>query len=414
MKKIKTILSSVIICALVISFTACSVKVQAADLMSGIVANKVTPVSDLKSGNEALSHFAVSTFSQVANDNDNALISPLSLMLALSMTANGAEGETKKEMEKVLNMSTGELNTYLYSLLKELNQDDEGDIHIANAIWFKDTPGFVANQSFLQTNADFYGAGAFKAPFDKSTADDINNWVSNKTDGMIENLVDEIPDRAIMYLVNALSFEAEWSDPYTKRQVSEGRFTNSDGTTANTDFMSQTLYGYLECENATGFIKPYKDGNFAFAALLPSENTSVSDFISSLDGQKLTKILNSVSDTQVKTSMPKFEAEYSSEMSNTFIELGMKTAFDTDKADFDSIGKARDNIYISRVLHKTFISVAEKGTRAGAAASVEMSEKSSMPHNLKTVILNRPFVYMIINLENNVPIFLGAVNNLSK
>lgn len=414
MKKIKTLLSSILLCALVISFTACSVKVQAADLMSGIVANKVSPVSDLKSGNEALSHFAVSIFDKLKNENENTLISPLSLMLSLSMTANGAEGETKKEIEKALGMSADEVNTYLYSLLEDLNQDAEGDIHIANGIWFKDTPDFVANQSFLQTNADFYGAGAFKSPFDKSTADDINNWVSDKTDGMIENLVDEIPDNAIMYLVNALSFEAEWSEPYTKRQASEGRFTNSDGTTANADFMSQTLYGYLECENAAGFIKPYKNGKFAFAALLPSENTSVSDFISSLDGKKLTKILNGVSNVKVKTSIPKFEAEYDSEMSNALMGLGMNTAFDVDKANFNSIGKARDNIYISRVLHKTFISVAEKGTRAGAAASVEMSEKTAMPHDLKTVILNRPFVYMIIDLENNVPIFLGAVNNLSK
>ncbi len=412
MKKFKTLLSLTLLCALVFNLTACSVRVKAADLMQGVTANKIEPTSDLKSGNIAATSFAVSAFKQLIDEKDNTLISPLSLMLALSMTANGADGETKAQMETALGMDCESLNEYFYSYVNSLPQEKKQQLYIANSIWFKDSSDFTANQSFLQTNADYYGAGAFKGAFDETTADDINNWVAQNTDNMIKDIVDEIPRRAIMYLVNALSFEAEWSDPYKKSQVYGGIFKNADGKASDVDFMHQTLWGYLECENASGFIKPYKDGNFAFAALLPDENTSVSQLVSSLDGEKLNSILNSVQDVSVETEMPKFEAEYNAEMSGALKKIGIQTAFDEDKADFKNIGTARDNIFINRVLHKTYISVAEKGTRAGAATVIEMADKSSMPSDTKTVILNRPFVYMIIDCQNNVPIFIGALNQI--
>lgn len=413
MKKIKTVLSLILLFVLVFNLTACSMKVQAADLMQGVTANKIRPISNLKGGNVALSDFAVRTFKQLIDKKDNLLISPLSIMLALSMTANGADGETKKEMETALGMSVDELNKYFYSYVNSLPQEEKNELYIANSIWFKDSSDFTANESFLQTNADYYGAGAFKSPFDKTTADDINNWVAQNTDNMIKDMVDEIPSRAVMYLVNSLSFEAEWSNPYTKKQVDTANFTNADGTSSEAKFMSQTLFRYIECENASGFIKPYKNERFAFAALLPDEGISVSELINSLDGKKLQQVLGNVSSTEVRTSMPKFEAEYNTEMSKALKKMGVKTAFDADNADFSGLGTARDNIFINRVLHKTYISVAEKGTRAGAATVIEMAKKTAFSDDSKTVVLNRPFVYMIIDCKNNIPIFIGALNQIN-
>ncbi len=412
MKKIKSVLSVLLLIALVFNLTACSIRAQASDLMQGVSANEVSPLADLGDGNAAISDFAISVFRETLQGDDNTLISPLSLYLALAMTANGADGQTKEQMESVLGADIDDLNRYLYTLVNSLPQEKKNQLHIANSIWFKDSPDFKANEDFLQANADYYGAGAFKSAFDEQTAKDINRWVKQNTDGMIDDVLDEIPSEAVMYLVNALSFEAEWNTKYEKDQIEKGFFTSADGEKENADFMYQTLHSYLETDNASGFMKHYENGNYAFAALLPNENLSLSEFVSTLDGEKLQSILNNEQDVEVKTAIPKFEVEYDNEMSGILKKMGMDLAFDEDRADFSELGKGRDNIYMGRVLHKTYISVAEKGTRAGAATVIEMMDKCAMPQEEKIVILNRPFIYMIIDCENNVPIFLGALNEI--
>ena len=351
----------------------------------------------------------------IMQNGKNTLISPLSVLCALAMTANGAEEETLAQMEEVLGMTTDELNLYLYSYMKNLPQGDKYKLSLANSIWFTEDERFTVNQDFLQTNADYYGADIYKAPFDKQTLKDINNWVKQNTDGMIPEILDQIPPEAIMYLVNALAFEAEWSEIYEKHQVKDGEFTKEDGTKQDVKFMYGSEGTYFEDEKATGFMKRYKGGKYAFVAMLPNEGVSVSEYIASLDGESLNALLANPQYGTVHTSIPKFETEYKVEMSEILQDMGMTEALDMYNADFEGLGTSTGgNIYISRVLHKTFISVGEKGTKAGAVTIVDMKNGAAAePTEPKEVYLDRPFVYMLVDCENNIPFFIGTMMDVN-
>ena len=409
------IISLLLVCAMAVNLTGCTMEVQAKDLMDGITPNQVNALDDLGSQNADVTDFAIRLFKASEESGKNTLISPLSVLCALAMTANGAEEETLAQMEEVLGMTTEELNLYLYSYMQNLPQGEKYKLSLANSIWFTEDERFTVNQDFLQTNANYYGADIYKAPFDKQTLKDINNWVKQNTDEMIPEILDQIPPEAIMYLVNALAFEAEWSEIYEKHQVKDGEFTKEDGTKQDVKFMYGSEGTYLEDEKATGFMKRYKGGKYAFVAMLPNEGVSVSEYIASLDGESLNALLANPQYATVHTSIPKFETEYKVEMSEILKSMGMTEAFDMYNADFEGLGTSTGgNIYISRVLHKTFISVGEKGTKAGAATVVEMKDGAAAePQEPKEVYLDRPFVYMLVDCENNIPFFIGTMMDVN-
>ena len=402
--------------AMALGMTACS-QVSANDLMKDVPAKAVDVLPDMDAGAATAADFGVRLFKTSMEEGKNTLISPLSVLYALAMTANGAEGETLAQMEQVLGMDVDNLNSYMLAYLDLLPETKDYKMSLANSIWFKDDPNFLVEQSFLQTNADYYGAGAYKAAFDEGTRNDINNWVKEHTDGMIPEIIDEIPDEAIMYLVNALAFDAKWADEYEEHQIREGRFTMEDGTRQDVDMMHSEEYTYLEDDLATGFIKYYKDRKYAFVAMLPNEGVSVSQYVDSLTGEHLRELLNNPQDLTVFASIPKFETEYDIEMSEVLQEMGMTDAFDWRVADFSRLGTYNVdgmNICINRVLHKTFISVTEQGTRAGAATAVEMvAEGAAEIIEYKEVVLDRPFVYMLIDCETNLPFFIGTMMNVN-
>lgn len=408
------IISLLLVCAMAVNLTGCTMEVQAKDLMEGITPNNVTAMDDLSSQNADVTDFAIRLFKASEESGKNTLISPLSVLCALAMTANGAEEETLQQMEEVLGMTNEDLNLYLYSYMKNLPQGDKYKLSLANSIWFTEDERFTVNQDFLQTNADYYGADIYKAPFNEQTKKDINNWVKQNTNEMIPEILDRVPVDAIMYLVNALAFEAEWSAIYKKDQVREGVFTKEDNTKQNVDFMYGSEGTYLKDENAAGFMKYYKGGKYAFVAMLPDEGVSVSDYIASLTGESVNALLTNPQHTTVYTAIPKFETEYSVEMSEILKNMGMPKAFDPNNAEFEGLGtSSAGNIFISRVLHKTFISVGEKGTKAGAATVVEMADGAAAePQEPKEIYLNRPFVYMLIDCENNIPFFIGTMMNV--
>ena len=409
------IISLLLVCAMAVNLTGCTMEVHAKDLMDGITPNQVNALDDLGSQNADITDFAIRLFKASEESGKNTLISPLSVLCALAMTANGAEEETLAQMEEVLGMTTEELNLYLYSYMQNLPQGEKYKLSLANSIWFTEDERFTVNQDFLQTNANYYGADIYKAPFDKQTLKDINNWVKQNTDEMIPEILDQIPAEAIMYLVNALAFEAEWSEIYEKHQVKDGEFTKEDGTKQDVKFMYGSEGTYLEDEKATGFMKRYKGGKYAFVAMLPNEGVSVSEYIASLDGESLNALLANPQYATVHTSIPKFETEYKVEMSEILKSMGMTEAFDMYNADFEGLGTSTGgNIYISRVLHKTFISVGEKGTKAGAATVVEMKDGAAAePQEPKEVYLDRPFVYMLVDCENNIPFFIGTMMDVN-
>ena len=382
------------------------------DLMQSVATNEkeaepITPESAAAAADFAL------RLTQAANDPDhNTLISPLSVLCALAMTANGAEDATLLQMESTLGMRRDLYNEFFQNYLAALRSDPSSSLKLANSIWFADRSGFEPKEAFLETNAACYGADAYLAPFDDSTVREINGWVSKNTDGMIPSILDQIPEDAVMYLVNALAFDAKWSQPYAEYEVSPGEFNAEDGTKQAVEFMHSEEGTYLSDDNATGFIKYYLGRDFAFVALLPDEGVSVEEYLNSLDGEKLQNLLANRSQETVVAVMPKFETQTSMELSKALMVMGMELPFDSENADFSSLGTSQaGNLYISRILHKTFISVAEDGTRAGAVTALEEEAACEPEEEPKRVRLDRPFVYMLIDCDTNLPFFIGTMLN---
>lgn len=389
------------------------------DLMEGTTARAVEGAEgkieqDIKD-TAVVADFAVRLFQQsMAEDQDsgdNTLISPMSVLFALAMTANGADKDTLQQMEQVFGLSVEELNRYLYAYRQTLPSGEKYKVSLANAIWFADGRNFLPDQDFLQKNADYYGADLYQEKFDDSTKQAINAWVKERTDGMIEEVVDRISDEAIMYLVNAVSFDAEWQSIYEQTQIHPGEFTTASGEKKEVEFMHSQEYAYLLDENAVGFLKYYADGKYAFAALLPDAGTSLEEYAAALTGERLQKILGNYTHTQVVASLPKFTTESSYTMNDILGKMGMGDAFDEILADFSKMGTVPEdyNISIGRVIHKAKIEVDERGTKAGAATVVEMKNMATAIQERIYVTLDRPFLYMIIDCETNLPLFIGAV-----
>ena len=344
----------------------------------------------------------------------NALVSPLSVSVALAMAANGAKGETKTQLETLLcaGMDADTLNTQLYTYITSLANSEKATLKAADSAWYAEDV-LEPDEKFLSLLDAYYAAEVRK--IDRSLAkpeQPINDWVKEKTDGMIPSI---LPDRTIdeytaMILVNALSFIAEWQNK--GMTTWDKPFTSSDGKEKTLPFFSSTEYGYIKGENEVGFVKRYAGGTYAFLALLPNEGTKIADYIASLDGEKYLTLVNSAEERKVITVMPEFTTDSSASLVELLKVLGVTEVFDRTKADLSGVGTTKDGyrLYVSDVLHKTHIEVTKDGTKAAAATAVVMpAATSAMPvEEPPRVVLDRPFVYAIIDTATGLPIFFGC------
>ena len=410
-KQTKFTLCVLLIAAIVLSCTACVAKVHAADLMKGVKPSTTlpAPAQPTAAQQAANADFALRLLRAAGESGQNTLLSPLSVSMCLAMAANGAKGETLAQIEKTLGMTLDELNAYYLAYREALESNK--NLRIANSVWFTEDQSFTVNQSFLQANANYYGVSAFQAPFNETTLQDINNWVKDQTNEMIPKILDEIPADAVMYLVNALAFEAKWKEEYEEDDYRVGDFTCADGSKRPAKFMQSTEPQYLETEQATGFLKPYKGGRYAFAALLPNEGVRLNEFLEGLDGATLHALLAEPQEMDVRVELPKFESACNLQLNDVLKTMGMELPFDEKNADFSGLATSADgNICIDRVLHKTYISVDESGTKAAAATVTEIRAES-IEISEKNVTLDRPFVYMIVDTKTNLPLFIGTMQD---
>lgn len=396
--------------AMLMGMTACGGMQNSVDLTQGVKAQAVGQrIEPTEEEAHRMTDFAVRLLQQSESAHENSLVSPLSVEAALAMTLNGASGETRTQMEEMLGMKTDALNEALCGYLSNLPQEKECRLSFANGIWFRDE-GFEPNEAFLQKNADTYKAELCAAPMNADTCRDINHWVKEKTEGMIPEIVKEFNPDTVMCLVNALVFDAKWQTDYESDQLFERMFVLEDASEKRTDFMKSTEHTYLEDEKAEGFIKNYKGGRYGFAALLPKEGVTLQEYLNELTGEHLYEMLKAEQDVKVNVLIPEFKADYAKTLNETLQNLGMKDAFDVGKADFSNMGQAEaGNIFVSEVLHKTYIEVNEQGTRAAAATAVVNECGAIEPEESKQVFLTRPFLYMIVDREAGIPIFIGTM-----
>ena len=351
-------------------------------------------------------------------DKANHLISPLSAMVCLSMLANGACGETLAQMEAVLGMPVDELNESLYAYTKGLYVGEDCKVTLADSIWYRDEEGrLTVKDEFLQTCAEWYDAQQYAAPFDEQTRKDINAWAKKYTDGMIDTMLDDpIPAAAVMYLVNALVFDAKWQAEYEKTQIADRTFTAYDGTKTTVDMLHSEEGTYLEPADGQGFAKPYKGGKYSFVGLLSDEGVDVYDFAAALDGEAWTSMWQGRMTATVHVRIPEFSYDSFMTLTPVLKEMGITDLFDSELADLSGIGSSsQGNLFCSAVYQKTYIEVNRNGTKAAALTWGEVKDGAAAdPAEAKYVFLERPFVYAIVDNATGLPLFVGVVTALSK
>ncbi len=386
----------------------------AGDLLKDFVATEVTGKDADEKFKSGMLDFAVKLMQNTLDeDKKSSLISPLSVIVALGMTSNGAMGETREEFEKLFGFSVDEANAYLYTLAHSLYNGDGAKVELANSIWFGKDGRIAVHDDFLQVNKNYYDAQAYEEDFfSQKTVDKINKWVSKHTDKMIDQIIDSIDPDTVMLLINALVFDALWSKPYENFQCQKGTFNAYDKSKNDATFMrsEETL---IRTKNAVGFRKYYKNG-YEFVAMLP--DSDVFDYVNSLSGKELGKILSGKQNDYSRVAnayLPKFEYDYDVSLYKALESMGLKKAFSSSEADLSGIGSSPlGNLYIGDVLHKTHIEMTQAGTRAAAVTAVEILAESAEPKKTVDVKLDRPFVYYIVDCNTSLPMFMGVVTEI--
>ena len=368
----------------------------------------------------ALSRFGLDTLRGAREQAGKpALVSPLSAALALSMAANGAEGDTLAQFEAVLSGGADleALNAACQALTRLYeNLGGSTQCSIANSIWV-DPEGEI-KEDFIGRCAGIFGAQVLQAQLsDPGIVPALNGWVSDHTNGMIPEIITEpFPEDAAALLVNALYLKNTWAAEFDPNDTGSRPFTHGGGAEDWMDFLHHfdRSFPYLETAESVGALLPYDDGRLAFFALMPEdEGADFAAWLSGLDGAELGQLIRDSGDRTdffLRLSLPKFEAEWSGELKDVLSALGLDAAFDPDRADFSLLGDAPYGYYLSQVIHAARIEVNEEGTEAAAATVVAVAGESAPMVEPKGIELDfdRPFLYGIVDLENGAPLFLGT------
>lgn len=413
-KKIFLSSLSLLLAALMLfSLTSCGGLSIKASALSADYERKTTDEGEVTDAFiSALADFSFDLFEGSLKEEENGLVSPLSALLCLALVANGASGETLTQLENVLGMSVEELNKAAYAYTRSLESGDGYKIKLANSVWLKEVKTIKVSERYLQTSADWYDAEQFTAPFDNSTVKDINGWVKENTDGIIDSILKEIPPSAVMYLINALVFDAKWQDEYEKKQIIDDSFKNYDGSKTPVKMLCSDENTVLKIEDSIGFAKKYKGGKYSFVALLPEESKDIYEFASSLDGESWLSAWENKSYSHANVKIPEFSYETGFSLKDILKKLGATDMFDEYKADFSALATSENgNIYCSNVQQKCFIDVSRNGTKAAAVTWAEMTEGAAEPIEPVNIFLDRPFVYAIVDNATGLPLFMGIVSN---
>lgn len=346
--------------------------------------------------------------SAMANGDQNAVISPLSAYICLTMAMNGADGDTLTAFEEVMGADTYYANLICRTAEQMYKKLDGGtELSIACSAWSDESANI--NEDYLKSIVTNMEAEVYQGDLSSGdTMKDINGWVNKKTSGLIPMLrVEPYPDDTMLVLLNALYMDAEWQWPFEFYATHEGTFTAADGEERTTDFMNMTKnLSLVSMEGAEGVLLPYKDGRLAFLALLP--DGGVVDLTASLTAESMQEAISAARDELLYIRLPKFDIAYERLMTNDLAAMGLETAFDPDNANFTPMGSGPNGeLYLSTVFQKVRIRVDEEGTEAAAVTEIEAAEGAAMIEPIE-LLFNRPFLYGVVDIQTGLPLFLGA------
>ncbi len=351
----------------------------------------------------------------VQDTSKNIFISPLSVSYAFGMALNGANGSTYEAIRNVLELqglSEDEINQAFLSLMELLiNLDEQVIFEIANSIWYKN--GFPVLDSYLDVNQQYFNAEISSLDFsDPESVNIINNWVADKTHDKIKKILDSIPPDAVMYLINAIYFKAAWFYEFDKDLTAEESFYIDRENQQECYMMKTTAeLDFYTDENLQAVTLPYGKGQYNMTVMLPAQDQDINQFAATFTYLDWSTLLSNMSYGKGTVELPKFKSEYKLLMNDVLKAMGMSIAF-SDQADFTRIVR-HGGIYISRVLHKTFVQVDEEGTEAAAVTLIEFRETSAGgDSDLDFYIkINRPFYFIIHEKESGTILFIGKIKN---
>lgn len=360
--------------------------------------------------------FAFRFFNQVCNSektNTNVFVSPLSASLALSMTANGAAGNTLTEMTNVLGFSSSlnDMNSYHQKLTSALlDLDNTIQLEIANSIWVK--KGFRVYDSFVSANKEWYDADVRELEFSSSAATDvINKWCADKTNQRIKKVLDNIPGDARLFLINALYFKGEWTSKFKSSATAQEDFTNADGSGQKVAMMNQTAtFNYSHNDDFSIAEFPYGNQAFSMVVLLPEAGKTLDECLAQLTYKHWKTWSEQMGARTLEVKFPKFELIYSKDLVDDMQAMGMKDAFHSGNADFTKMSAA--DLFIGILKQYTYLKIDEEGTEAAAVTVTGMIETSVGPSTTIPFYMNRPFIIMIKEKSTGSILFMGKITTL--
>jgi serpin B len=361
--------------------------------------------------------FGFNLFDRLAKQdpNKNIFISPSSVAIALSMTYNGASGETQEAIAKALelqNIKIDEINDYNRNIQELLaNGDTNVELNIANSLWAR--KDIALEQTFLNKVKEFYQAEISNLDFkDSKAANTINAWVKKNTKDKIDKIVDRIEPDSMLFLINAVYFKGKWEAPFEKSLTKPQPFTLADGTKIQHPAMSRSgEYRYYDAPTFQAISLPYGTGRFSMEIFLPKAKSNLLEFQKQLTTKNWQEWSTKFTRKEGLIQLPRFKVEYETSLKSALQNMGMAIAFDSDKADFRNLSTVK--AFIGEVKHKTFVEVNEEGTEAAAATSIEMKVTSASPSEETPfqMIVDRPFFFTISDRQTGTIIFMGAIQN---
>ena len=349
---------------------------------------------------------------QENSDVENVMISPLSISYALSMTLNGANGATRDSMMKALryyNIDIEDINNSYKDLTDKLMEIDERVVmEIANSVWVEER--LRVKQAFIDKLKEYFDAEAHDfSVSDPDIVDVINQWIEDHTHGKIKDMIDELPPDIAMLLINAIYFNGKWKYEFDEENTTDMPFFPEGGSQLDVPMMNQEITARINATEKFILLElPYGQGNYVMDVILPDDGYTTSDIIPMLNSDDWYNWVEGMHNEDVDLYMPRFKYEFKTELKDVLTAMGMGIAFTPFAADFSNISE--QDLFISKVLHQTFIETNEEGTEA-AAATVVMIELTSMPPGPLEIKLDKPFIYLIRETSTNGIVFMGKTGN---